>query len=291
MKRKTFLSILLLLTVCAFSSAQTIPVYGIIEKFEKNALHDLPGHEEWGIEHLRRNAHKSLPASAQIKLPKASSKKLLPEQLYNKRLNSALICGKVFSCNDCPNLHATITATATPITDDGVCLVNYHMIMPIVDSTAMQKGDSIYFLSDFYGHMFPMIEIMAYSRDLDVAVIKVDTRGTKLDAIPFGTPAQTGQHINLISHPKQMPYVYTQGFVTRNARYDIPGQTAIEHMEITAEFAGGSSGGPIMDDKGNLVGMVKGTTTLFYEDEEHNPQMILRATIPVTTLKSMINKR
>ena len=118
---------------------------------------------------------------------------------------------------------------------------------------------------------------------------KYGPKGTKLDAIPLGQPASTGQHINLISHPKQMVYTYTQGYVTRNTVYNFPGKPILDLMEISADFAEGSSGGPIMDDMGNLVGMVKGTTSIFYDAEKRNPQMVLKVTIPIKPLRRLMN--
>ena len=272
--------------ICAY--AQTIPVYRIMSSIETNALAELPGHEEWGMKKLSRNVHRTMPSDFKLNLPTASSTNLSPEELYKKRLNSALIFGKMYSCGECPKMHLSLIASATPVTEDGVCLVNYHMVHPIVSREGVLKGDSVYFLTDRDGQIFPIVEVMAYSRDEDAAVIRVDTRGKKLDAIPLGEDAATGSHVNLISHPKQMLYTYTQGYVTRNTMYNYPDRPVLDLMEVSADFAEGSSGGPFMDDKGNLVGMVKGTTSIFYDDEKRNPQMVLKVAIPVKVLKRLL---
>lgn len=272
--------------VCTF--AQTIPVYKIMSGIETNALAELPGHEEWGMKTLVKNVHRTMPSSVKLNLPKASSEKLTPEELYTKRLNGALIFGKMYSCGECPKMHLSLIATASAITEDGVCLVNYHMIHPIVSREGVLKGDSVYFLADRDGQIFPLVEVMAYSRDEDCAVIRVDTRGTKLEAIPLGKDAATGSHVNLISHPKQMLYTYTQGYVSRNTMYNYPDRPVLDLMEVTADFAEGSSGGPFLDDCGNLIGMVKGTTSIFYDEERRNPQMVLRVAIPIKVLRRLL---
>lgn len=269
-------------------SAQTIPVYKIMSSIETNALAELPGKEEWGMKHLVQNVHRTMPSAFRLNLPTPSSTVLTPEQLYTKRLNGALIFGKMYSCGECPKMHLSLIATASAITENGVCLVNYHMVHPIVSREGVLKGDSAYFLADRDGQIFPIVEVMAYSRDEDMAVIRVDTRGTKLEAIPLGSNAATGSHINLISHPKQMLYTYTQGNVSRNTMYNYPDRPILDLMEVTADFAEGSSGGPFMDDCGNLVGMVKGTTTIYYDEERRTPQMVLRVAIPVKVLRRML---
>lgn len=271
------------------TSAQTIPVYKIMSSIETNALAELPGHEEWGIKKVARNVHRTMPSDFKLNLPTPSSTPLTPEQLYTKRLNGALIFGKMYSCGECPKMHLSLIATASAITEDGICMANYHMIHPIVSREGILKGDSVYFLADRDGQIFPIVEVMSYSREEDAAVIRVDTRGKKLEAIPLGQDAATGSHVNLISHPKQMLYTYTQGYVSRNTMYNYPERPVLDLMEVTADFAEGSSGGPFMDDKGNLIGMVKGTTSIFYDEEKRNPQMVLKVAIPVKVLKKLLN--
>ncbi|MBQ0021194.1 MAG: trypsin-like peptidase domain-containing protein [Bacteroidales bacterium] len=289
MKRMKIIALLVLMCLSHYSAdAQTIPVYRIMSTIEQNALADLPGHEEWGMKKVVRNVHRTMPSDFKLNLPSPSKASLTPEQLYEKRLNGSLIFGKMYSCGQCPKMHLTLIASASAVTEDGVCLVNYHMIHPIVSREGVLKGDSVYFLADRDGQIFPVVEVMAYSKDEDAAVIRVDTRGTKLEAIPLGGDAATGSHVNLISHPKQMLYTYTQGYVTRNVMYNYPDKPIIDIMEVTAPFAEGSSGGPFMDDRGNLVGMVKGTNTIYYSEERPNPQMVHRSAIPVKVLKVLL---
>lgn len=287
--RKLFaIAVGFLLTANICLRAQTIPVYKIMSSIEANALAELPGHEEWGMKKLSRNVHRTMPSDFKLNLPTPSTTTLSPEELYTKRLNGALIFGKMYNCGQCPEMHLSLIATASAITEDGVCLANYHMVHPIVSREGVLKGDSVYFLADRDGQIFPIVEVMAYSRDEDIAVIRVDTRGQKLEAIPLGQDAATGSHVNLISHPKQMLYTYTQGYVSRNTMYNYPNKPVLDLMEVTADFAEGSSGGPFMDDKGNLIGMVKGTNSIFYDEERRNPQMVLRVAIPVKVLKRLL---
>lgn len=288
MKRILAVVACLMLATDLYVCAQTIPVYRIMSSIETNALAELPGHEEWGMKTLVRNVHRTMRSDFKLNLPAPSSTVLSPEELYTKRLNGALIFGKMYSCGQCPDMHLSLIATASAITEDGVCLANYHMVQQIVSREGVLKGDSAYFLADRDGEIFPIVEVMAFSREEDIAVIRVDTRGKKLEPIPLGQDAATGSHVNLISHPKQMLYTYTQGYVSRNTMYNYPDRPVLDLMEVTADFAEGSSGGPFMDDKGNLIGMVKGTTSIFYDEERRNPQMVLRVAIPVKVLKRVL---
>lgn len=284
--------------VCALAAsalAQTkIPLYTVMHGIEVNSLSTLPGHAEWGFTELRRHIHSTMPSATakEMTLRQPSTYAFTPQQLYQERHECALIFGKLFMCNRCPDLHVDLIATATPVTTDGICLTNYHMVHPIVSGDPkICTGDSVYFVADRDGQCYPVTDVLAYSREEDAAVIRVNTMGNELPAIPLGKPAETGQHINLISHPKKMIYTYTQGYVTRNATYNYPNYPVMDLMEISADFAEGSSGGPVMDDCGNLVAMVKGTTTIYYDDEkETKPQMVRKVTIPITTLRKLLKK-
>lgn len=284
---------ILCLSCIAAAAQTTVPVYTIRHAVEMSVVSDLAGKSGWGVSSLGKNVRSSMsPAIANsMLLPQPSATPLQPHQLYKQRLESTLIFGKAGLCNECPDLHVVFIATATPVTEDGVCLVNYHMVHPFVSRSAhTNQGDSIYFVADRDGQCYPLTGVLAYSTDDDAAVIKVDTRGNKLNAIPLGSPAEVGQHVNIISHPKQMFYTYTQGYVTRNAVYNFPDQPVIDMMEISADFAEGSSGGPVMDDCGNLIGMVRATTTLFHDEAQRNPQMVRKTTVPVKVLKKMLGK-
>ncbi|MBQ0049234.1 MAG: trypsin-like peptidase domain-containing protein [Bacteroidales bacterium] len=286
--KRHILTAVLLGMLCLPVKPQSLSIYTIMHTIETNAVSRLAGHEEWGVESVRQRVWRDMPSNIDLQLVQPSQEVLTANQLYERRSNSALIFGKTYVCDKCPELHVSLIATATPVTIDGICLVNFHMIKPIVQRDAFVPGDSVYFMADRAGQVFPITDILAVSPEEDAAVVKVDTQGEKLDAIPLGEPALVGQHINLISHPKQMVYTYTQGYVTRNSTYDYPGYPTLDHMEISADFAEGSSGGPVMDDRGNLVAMVKGTTSIFYDKERRNPQMVLRVTIPITTLRRLI---
>ena len=87
---------------------------------------------------------------------------------------------------------------------------------------------------------------------------------------------RVGGAVYVISHPASHYYVFTSGIVAR---------ASFKHGEllITADYARGSSGAPVFDARGNVVGMVSGTRSIYYEEahgEQKNLQMVLRFAVP-----------
>ena len=68
-------------------------------------------------------------------------------------------------------------------------------------------------------------------------------------------------------------------------------------MEIAADYAIGSSGGPVLDQFGNLAGIIAATTTIFggvadvRGQQVAQPQMVVRDTAPVEALTDLLQNK
>jgi len=201
---------------------------------------------------------------------------------YDALKHSVLGVGEVFTCNKCPE-HHLITASAFVISEDGICVTNYHVFDMEADFKADILGIGII---NYAGKVFKVKEILAASKENDVAIFRIDTKGKLMSALRIGQEQGAGEAINLISHPAHRFYTYTQGHIDR--KYIKPGSTKIR-QSISAEFAKGSSGAPIMDNCGNVVGVVAGTQNIYYDQEGKVYQSTIKEIIPVSRLKELIN--
>lgn len=224
----------------------------------------------------------NMPVAENIHLPKsADDKKLAGEELFNKRKQGVLVVGKCYNCGNCNKTHKGPIATAFAITSDGVCVTNYHVLDDLLEKPGESlTKDSLYYVSTIAGKIYALDKILAYSKEGDVAIFRLATGNDKLDPIPLGAAAQEGSFVCAITHPEGMFYYYSQGAIARN----VSGETAQgDRMEITADYAVGSSGGPIINQSGQLVGVVSSTRNI-------NGQMVVKETIPVNTIKQLLNK-
>jgi S1-C subfamily serine protease len=245
------------------------------------------------------------PPAQPILISAGSQKVLSDEEIYAKRKNSVFILGKLFKKGDTPgDIRFDLTGTAFALTADGFCATNYHVLQNILrNNDPATDIDSVYFIITPDQKVYFIDEITAWSQNNDMAIFKVNTRGNQLTPIPFGNPACVGAATYCISHPVGYFYYFSKGIVARNviippqqaaAGYNPAGKPPVR-MEITAEYGIGSSGGPILDKYGNLIGVVSstmpiGTNLKGAEDSTtvYHQQMVIRDVIPVIVLKELL---
>ena len=155
-------------------------------------------------------------------------------------------------------------------------------------SARLNPADSVMFVATEEGKVYPITEILSFSKSGDMAIFKIDTRGDILTPMPLGDDLPAGCNVHVLSHPEGYPYAYTNGVVFRTVTLN-PKDIFARRMEITADYAKGASGGPIMDDCGNMVAMVSSIRAIFYSNQPpYSQQMNVKLTIPVSSLRMLM---
>jgi S1-C subfamily serine protease len=99
--------------------------------------------------------------------------------------------------------------------------------------------------------------ILASDPDLDLAVIEVDTDAQPIDWEPDGDQVPAGRAVVALANPGGRGLRVTPGFVSSSARsFRGPrGRRIAGAIEHTAPLPRGSSGGPLVDAEGRLIGI------------------------------------
>lgn len=231
-----------------------------------------------GVFDMRRQMEHRTGAMVQFNQAKPSKKKHFN---YEQQKEGVLIIAKLFLCEKCPNYHIT-TASGFVLNEDGVCVTNHHVFRKFDNDPSMYL--SVYAI-DHKGNVFPIKEVMAGDEKNDLALFKIET-DKQLKPLSIGSDAKVTDEVNLISHPDKMYYSYSDGKVTReylNSKQKTPRQS------ISADFAKGSSGAPVFNDQGAVVGVISSTRSVYYRPKE-NQQMVVKEIIPISLLKEMCQR-
>lgn len=188
------------------------------------------------------------------------------------------VVGGVYKCDKCTRWHVA-PASGFLIAEDLV-VTNYHVVdNPERSGLAVRLFD---------GRVFMVEDVVASSERYDLVVLRLPKTGIK--PIALGQAAPVGAKVDLISHPNHKFYTLSEGrvaryFVTQRNRRPVPA------MAITADFGKGSSGAPVLNEEGQVVGVAASTESLYYTEkdgEQKNLQMVFKNCVPVSQLRELI---
>jgi serine protease Do len=187
---------------------------------------------------------------------------------------ATLVFGHLYLCGKCEKFHGNL-AGGVLLSADGLALTNYHVLdfREAVVFGAMTSSGEIYAID----------QVLAASKTDDVALVRL--RGASgLPHLTLQPQIETGDEVFVISHPDGHFYTLTRGYVAR--RY-LTAKERVPRLQITADFAKGSSGAGIFNERGDLVGLVTSTNSIYYSESEgkkDNLQMVVKSGVPVESI-------
>lgn len=173
-------------------------------------------------------------------------------EIYRRAARASVLIGSSYKCDKCSKWHNTL-ASGFAITTDGVIATNHH-----VAATANAEAMGV-MTAD--GRFFPVVAVLATDKAHDVALLRVEAKD--LAFLPLRDDAPAGTPILCYSHPASTFGCVSEGLITRYFKSNETDRKGAVFMQTTADYARGSSGGPILDHYGNVVGMVASTSPVF----------------------------
>lgn len=206
---------------------------------------------------LRRQVHTK---GCALGLAPLSRQALPPPDLCDRLRASTFTVGLYYKCPDCPLWHFN-GSTAFVIGADGLLSTCCHVVMSQDDDIK----ESYLVAADSEGRVYPVKSVVAADTEADTCILRIDAAGLK--PLPLRSDVRTGEQVYCLSHPGGYYFMFTQGMVARlnrrpNDVVDEHGKTnglmtrPILFLNVTAEFAPGSSGAAVVDEDGNVVGQV-----------------------------------
>lgn len=225
------------------------------------------------------------PREAEIELPETVAK----PKGYAGLAKSVYLLGSVYDCGKCDKWHSSGNATAWCLTADGVMVSNHHVF-------ESGRGDA-WGVCGVDGKVFRVTEILASDPDADLAVFRVDVGDETLLPLGIAEDAEVGDRVRILSHPDGRCFFLTTGAVARYMR--VPPREGVGErtwMSVTADYAKGSSGGPVVNNAGRVVGVVSNTQSIYYGPRGSQPdkqgplQMVVKNCVPVAKLRALIKE-
>lgn len=214
------------------------------------------------LTHERLKA-KMKPAGVSLTLAKPGDKAMTPDEVYRHALPSVFVIGSVSKDKKSGEWVSGVYASAWAVSADGVLVTNWHVFEEL-------EPDEVFGAADHKGNVYPVVDFLGGDKTADVAVVKVD--GSGFTPLPVATEAApVASWVGVLSHPGDHFFTFTQGHVTRYSKNVNDDGKTERWMGITAEYASGSSGGPVLNNRGAVVGMTALTVTLDSPSDEKKP--------------------
>jgi serine protease Do len=124
---------------------------------------------------------------------------------------------------------------------DGWIATNLHVIAEARELSVTFAG----------GGEFPVVEVIAVDMDHDLALIKIDKSALPELVVGDSDRVKAGDRIVAIGHPLGLEDTVSNGLVSaiRNV------SPSLTLLQISAPIAPGSSGGPLIDEEGRVIGI------------------------------------
>lgn len=243
-------------------------------------------------------------ARCQLKLTPVRQQKLSGRQIWELARKSYLRVGWFFLCKKCERWHVDL-AGGYVIAEEGVAATCHHVL---------EKPPN--FVSGFIiaatvgGKVLAVTGILAANARADVAIVKLAAEGP-LTALPLSEDARPGDTVYCFSDPLSFRGYFSQGIVNRfyreapkkRERNSAPAPAPPLSLNVSTDWAPGSSGAAILDECGNAIGHVarilpveeeaRKKTTAGKPDQHQDTGtlMVLHEAVPAQEVLGLIERR
>lgn len=232
------------------------------------------------------------PTPETFSLPPCRTTPLRPAEVWEAAQRSRLWIGWHFLCHKCDHWHVNL-AGGYPLTADGIVATCHHVVEP---GSEIRDGRLVAVDGD--GGVWPVTAVVAASREMDACLVRLG--GWQGHPLPLNDQVRPGDPAFLLSSPLGISGYFTSGLVNRffwspKLGTTMPAADDFTHlrMNVSTDWAPGSSGAPVLDTCGNAIGHV---ATISHLGDAKNSagngvaHLTLHEGVPARSLLSLVHQ-
>ncbi|MBB5034905.1 redoxin domain-containing protein [Prosthecobacter vanneervenii] len=235
--------------------------------------------------------------------PKADSLELIPpgstslrgREIAKRAAAAHLRVGWVYQCTKCDRWHTALSG-GYAIAPDTVVTAR-HVVAP---PASMKPGSGHPVVVRGELEVLKISSVVFADEAGDTAILRVAAKD--LQPLPLSHDVQAGDTAYCFSDPRDVLGHFSSGMVNRlhgPAMTDTPASPLQQRMDVSADWAPGSSGSAILDEFGNVIGHVARIRPL-YGNPQASPSgsrapatalMTLNEAVPASVVLALIEKK
>ena len=186
--------------------------------------------------------------SCVLTLPKPATKKLTDRQIWQRSRESHVRLGWHYLCSKCDKWHLNL-AGGCYITADGVIATCFHVVKPSAD-----HREAYLVAADEAGNLLPVTELLAGNALADTAIVRAQV-ASSVKPLALNTNVYPGDGAWCYSDPLGRSSYFSKGMVNR-FYFQEGKERAGPRIEVSTDWAPGSSGAAVVDECANVIGFV-----------------------------------
>jgi len=165
-----------------------------------------------------------------------NSQTLSAEQIYEK-VKDAVVVILAYDYSD----ELAAQGSGVVLNDKGYVVTNYHVLSGS-ERLEIMHGEEI----------IPYVDIIGIDVEKDILILKIEER--KFPAVKVGDVKElkVGQRVYAIGSPMGFENTISEGIISGLRSYE---ELSKNYIQITASISSGSSGGAVVNEKGELIGI------------------------------------
>jgi thiol-disulfide isomerase/thioredoxin len=238
------------------------------------------------------------PVPAPMELAPPATMLLRGREIAKRAADSHLRVGWLYQCSKCDRWHTSL-AGGYAIAPDVVATAHHVVAQP----AAMKPGAGYPVIVRGEKEVLKISSVLFADEAADTAILRVSAKDLK--PLALSHDVQVGDTAYCFSDPRDVLGHFSSGLVNRihsPAAADKPASPLQRRIDVSADWAPGSSGSAILDDHGNVIGHVARIRPLYGNPRSAEPAaksaptptptlMTLNEAVPASVVLTLIEKK